>query len=184
MMDLPLLHLGHAWFIPHPEESHRVFGAGFLFVGIILLLEPVAGGVWFKSRLRAGIFPALALFMGWGLVVVAGLDPKDRFIHFTTGVLVMAAGWMEYRYRMGEISRSSADFIVVPALLAAAFEMGVIHARGTLFVAVGHVLLGIIAAAMAATRVYQARDRYSFAKAEMMGGLVTSLGLVLLIFQP
>jgi hypothetical protein len=37
---------------------------------------------------------------------------------------------------------------------------------------------------MAATRVFQAREQLSVVRAEMMGGLVTSLGLVLLIFQP
>jgi hypothetical protein len=74
--------------------------------------------------------------------------------------------------------------IAVPALLAAAFEMGVIHARGVMVTAAGHVFLGTLAAAMAATRIYQARDQLSFVKAEMMGGLVTALGLVLLIFQP
>jgi len=37
---------------------------------------------------------------------------------------------------------------------------------------------------MAATRIYQARDQLSFLKAQLMGGLVTMLGLVLLIFQP
>ena len=183
-MNTLVLDVGHYWFVPAPPESHHLFGAGFLFVGIILLLEPLAGGVWYRNRLRAAIWPGLAVFMGWGLVVVAGLDPQDRLIHLSAGVMVMAAGWMEFRYRMGEVPRSAADLIVVPALLGAAFEMGVIHARGTMATAAGHVLLGFIAAAMAATRVYQARDQFSFLKAEMMGGLVTTLGLVLLIFQP
>jgi hypothetical protein len=91
---------------------------------------------------------------------------------------------MELRYRLGEVTRSATDIIVVPALLGAAFEMGVVHARGAMMTAVGHVFLGVIASAMAATRVFQARDQRSFVRAEMMGGLVTSLGLVLLIFQP
>lgn len=181
---MPLLHVGHYWFIPHPDESHHLFGAGFLFVGIILLIEPLAGGVWFRNKLRSSIWPGLAMFMGWGLIVVAGLDPKDRIIHFTTGALVLTAGWMEMRYRAGEVTRFSADIIVVPALLAAAFEMGVIHARGAPISAIGHAFMGALAAAMAAVRVYQARDQFSLPRAQMTGGLVTTLGLVLLIFQP
>ncbi|MGE0059094.1 MAG: hypothetical protein AB7T32_14010 [Dehalococcoidia bacterium] len=180
-----LLHaIANYWFVPAPPESHHLFGAGFLFVGVVLLIEPLAGEVWYRNKLRASIWPGLAIFMGWGLLVVAMLDSKGRVIHASVGILVMAAGWMELRYRFGEVSRSAADFVVVPALLAAAFEMGVIHARGVMVTAVGHVFLGAITAAMAATRVYQARDQLSFAKAEMMGGLVTTLGLVLLIFQP
>ncbi len=179
-----LLHLGHYWFVPEPPESHHLFGAGFLFVGVILLLEPLAGSIWYRNKLRASIWPGLAIFMGQGMLVVAVLDPQDRVIHFTIGLLVLTAGWMELRYRNGEVTRSSADFIVVPALLGAAFEMGIIHARGAMVSAVGHMVLGTFAAAMAAARVYQARDQLSFLKAEMMGGLVTSLGLVLLIFQP
>lgn len=189
-MNVTLLHpvflhaINGYWFVPAPPESHHLFGAGFLFVGVILLLEPLAGSVWYRNKLRASIWPGLAIFMGWGLLVVAMLDPKGRVIHASVGILVMAAGWMELRYRFGEVTRYSADFIVVPALLGAGFEMGVIHARGDMYTAVGHAIMGAIAAAMAATRVYQARDQFSFAKAEMMGGLVTSLGLVLLIFQP
>ena len=72
----------------------------------------------------------------------------------------------------------------MPGLLAAGFEMGVIHARGVMYTAVGHAFMGALAAAMAATRVYQSRDQLSFMKAGMLGGLVTALGLVLLIFQP
>jgi hypothetical protein len=179
-----LLHIGHYWFVPQPEESHHLFGAGFLFVGVILLLEPLAGKIWYNSKLRTSIWPGMAMFMGWGLIVVSGLDPRDRVIHFTVGFLVLTAGWMELRYRSGEVSRSAADLFIVPALLGAAFEMGVIHARGAMLIAAGHVILGTIAAAMAAARIYQSRDQLSFVKAEMMGGLVTSLGLVLLIFQP
>jgi hypothetical protein len=180
-----LLHaIGGYWFIPAPPESHHLFGAGFLFVGVILLLEPLAGEVWYRNKLRASIWPGLAVFMGWGLLVVAMLDPKGRVIHASVGVMVMAAGWMELRYRFGEATRSSADFIIVPALLGAGFEMGVIHARGVMYTAVGHAIMGCIAAAMAATRIYQSHDQLSFAKAEMTGGLVTALGLVLLIFQP
>jgi hypothetical protein len=180
-----LLHaIGGYWFVPAPPESHHLFGAGFLFVGVILLLEPLAGQIWYRNKIRASIWPGLAIFMGWGLLVVAMLDPKGRVIHASVGILVMAAGWMELRYRFGEVTRSAADFIVVPALLGAAFEMGVIHARGVMITAVGHAFLGVIAAAMAATRIYQSHDQESFLKAEMIGGLVTSMGLVLLIFQP
>ena len=94
-----LLHaIGGYWFVPAPPESHHLFGAGFLFVGVILLLEPLAGGVWYRNKLRAAIWPGLAMFMGWGLLVVAGLDPKGRVIHASVGALVVAAGWVGLRY--------------------------------------------------------------------------------------
>lgn len=181
----PFLHIGHYWFVPAPPESHHWFGAGFLFVGVLLVIECVAGGVWFRSRLRSAIWPACAMFMGEGLIVVAALDPSDRIIHFTIGLLVLVAGWRELRYRLGQISRVTADMLVVPALLGSGFEMGVIHGRGDDTVtAVGHVTLGLIAAMMAGARLYQGRAPTSFRRTVLTGLLVTTLALILLIFQP
>jgi hypothetical protein len=183
-MNAHLLHLAHYWFTPLPTESHHLFGAGFLAVGVLLVIECVAGGVWFRSRIRAAIWPAGAMFMGEGLIIVAFLDPQDRLIHLTVGVLVLAAGWVELRYRFGQVSRFSADIFVVPALLGSGFEMGVIHGKGDTFTAVGHGVMGMTAAMMAFARVYQGKQPTSFARTVMTGVLVITLALILLIFQP
>jgi hypothetical protein len=177
-------HIGHYWFVPEAYESHHWFGAGFLFVGVILVIESLAGGVWFRSRLRAFIWPGTAMFLGEGLVIVAFLDPQDRVIHFTAGVLVLAAGWMEMRYRFQQVTFWSANLLVVPALLVSAFEMGVIHSRGSTIGVYGHAFMGLIAVGMAGARLYQANEPTSPSRHAAMGGLVILLALVLLIIQP
>ena len=56
-------------YIPLPEESHRLFGAGFLFVGVLLLVETIAGRVWHRSRLRTLIWPTAVMTLGAGMLV-------------------------------------------------------------------------------------------------------------------
>ena len=179
-----LAHIGHYWFMPQPFESHHWFGAGFLFVGVLLVIECIAGGVWFRSKLRTAIWPVVAMSMGEGLIIVSFIDPNERLIHFTVGVLVLVAGWQELRFRLGQTTRFVADVMVVPALLASAFEMGVIHGKGDAFTAIGHGAMGFTAAMMAGARLYQAREPRSMARSMLTGVLVITLALILLIFQP
>jgi hypothetical protein len=178
------LHLGHYWFVPLPSESHHWFGAGFLLVGVLLVVECIAGGVWFRSKVRAAIWPVGAMSMGEGLIIVAVLDPQERLIHFTVGLLVLMAGWLELRHRFGHVSRFAADMLVVPALLASGFEMGVVHGKGDTFTAVGHAAMGMTAAMMAGVRVYQSRQPTSFGRTVLTGVLVITLALILLVLQP
>ena len=179
-----LLHIGHYWFVPEATESHHWFGSGFLFVGALLLVEAAAGGVWFRSRFRTVIWPGLAIFMGEGMLVVSYLDPQDRLVHVTVGLLVLIAGWCELQYRFGRLSRLSTDLVVVPALLASGFEIGVVHGKGETLTAVGHGVMGVTAAMMAGARIYQARQPRSAGRSALTGVLVIGLGLILLIFQP
>jgi hypothetical protein len=179
-----LLHIGHYWFLPQPTESHHWFGAGFLFVGVLLIVECIAGGVWFRSRLRTAIWPVVAMSMGEGLIIVSFLDPNERIIHFTVGALVLAAGWQELRFRFSKTSRFSANLLVVPAWLASGFEMGVVHGKGDAFTAVGHMAMGLTVAMMAGVRLYQAQEPRSIPRSMLTGFLVITLALILLIFQP
>jgi len=188
MNGIVVLHVGKAiqgyWFVPKPTESHHWFGAGFLFVGTLLVVECLAGNVWHRNKIRQAIWPAMAMFMGEGLIIVSFLDPKDRYIHLTVGLLVLAAGWVELRYRFGDMARSTVDWVIIPALLSSGFEMGVVHGAGAPITMYGHRIMGLTAAVMAGTRVFQARQPTSFARSVMMGSLVVMLGLILLIFEP
>lgn len=188
MNGLVALHIGKAiesyWFVPRPSESHHWFGAGFLFVGSLLVVECLAGDLWHRNRLRSAVWPGMAMLMGEGLIIVSFLDPQDRLIHLTVGLLVLAAGWLELRYRFGSIARAKVDWVIVPALLGSGFEMGVIHGAGSPITMYGHRAMGLTAAVMAGTRVFQARDPASFARSVTMGALVVLLGLILLIFEP
>ena len=62
----PMLHISpEHWKVLRPEESHKLFGAGFLFVGALMAAEMLAGGVWQRTRIRMLIFrPCLSFSVG------------------------------------------------------------------------------------------------------------------------
>ncbi len=168
-------------YIPEPAESHHLFGAAFLFVGVLLIVETLAGRVWHRNRLRTTIWPAAIMGLGAGMIVVTALEPNDRLIHFVIGMLMLAAGWFEYRYRMGEIPRRTADLLIVPALIAGGLEIGVIHFHGSLNnSATVHVLLGLTAGSMALVRLYQSRLPLSMPRHALMGVMVMALAFELM----
>ncbi len=168
-------------YIPEPAESHHLFGAAFLFIGTLLIVETLAGRVWHRSRLRTAIWPAAIMGLGAGMVVVTALEPNDRLIHFAIGILMMTAGWYEYRYRMGEIPRRKADLLIVPALIAGGLEIGVFHFHGSLDNSgTVHVLMGLTAGVMALVRVYQARQPISMPRHALMGVVVMALAFELM----
>jgi hypothetical protein len=183
-MNAVVLHLGHYTNILLPPESHRFFGAGFLFLGVLLVVEVLAGNIWFRSRIRGAIWPVMAMGMGEGLIIVAFLDPKDNAIHFTVGALVLIAGWLELRYRSGQITTFAVNAFVVPALLAGGFEMGVVHGRGDALTAYGHIAMGLTAAMMAGARILESRDPMSIGRRMLMGVFVIALASILLFLQP
>ncbi len=168
-------------YIPEPAESHHLFGAAVLFIGVLLIVETLAGRVWHRSRLRSMLWPAAIMVLGAGMVVVTALEPNDRLIHFTIGLIMLTAGWFEYRYRMGEIPRRSADLLIIPALIAGGLEIGVFHFHGS-FNNSGtvHVLLGVTAGAMALVRLYQTPQLLSMPRHALMGVVVMALAFELM----
>jgi hypothetical protein len=164
-----------------PQQSHQLFGAGFLFVGVLLIVEALAGHVWHRSRLRTLIWPATIMVLGAGMLAVVALDPKDKLIHFTIGLIMFAAGWVEYRHRQREMPRRTADLWIVPALIAGGMEIGVFHFHGS-FTSSGtvHILMGLTAALMAPVRLYQTRLLTSMPRHAFMGVMVIVLAFELL----
>ena len=168
-------------YIPRPQESHHLFGASFLFVGVLLIVETLAGRVWHRSRLRTLIWPGTIMFLGVGMLGVSALDPKQRLIHFTIGLIMLAAGWFEARYRLRKVPRRTADLLIVPALIAGALEIGVFHFHGSLNNSgTVHVLLGITTAAMALVRVFQTWQPTSMPRHAMMGVVAMALAFELM----
>lgn len=168
-------------FIPNPAENHHLFGAGFLLVGVLLIVETLSGSVWRRNRARTLIFPATVMILGAGMLGVTALDTSQRPIHFAIGLVMIAAGWMEARYRMGEIPRHTADLWIVPALIAGGMEIGVFHFHGS-FSNSGtvHVLLGSTTAMIAGVRVLQSRQPLSAPRHAFMGVMVIILAFELL----
>jgi hypothetical protein len=168
-------------YIPSPTENHHVFGAAFLLVGALLIVETLSGRVWHRDKARTLIFPATIIFLGVGMMGVTALDTSQRPVHFAIGLVMIAAGWMEVRYRLGEIPRRTADMWIVPALVAGGLEVGVFHLHGS-FSNAGtvHALLGVTAAAMAVARVAQSRQPLSMPRHAMMGLLAALLAFELM----
>jgi hypothetical protein len=167
--------------VPHPAESHHVFGAGFLFMGVLMLVETLSGRVWYRSRIRTLIFPGAILFLGEGLFVVTLIEPSNRPIHFMLGTLMLLAGWFEARYRLGQVPRATADMFVIPALLAGGLEVGVFHSHGALTSGSFsvHVLMGLTSVAMAAVRYFQSRAPLSMPRSAYMSLAIIALALEL-----
>ena len=168
--------------IPLPWENHRLFGAGFLFVGVLLLVEALAGGVWFREGWRRDIWPAVLMGLGWGLLAVAVIDPNDRVIHSLMGLMLIVAGLAEGRFRHGQMPLSRANIFVIAALIVAGIEIGVFHSHGALtsqgFIV--HAVLGITAALLAPARFWYALRPTSMWRSAFVGVLVLVLALELL----
>ena len=168
--------------IPLPWENHRPFGAAFLFVGVLLLVEALAGGVWFREGWRRDIWPAVLMALGWGLLAVAVVEPNDRVIHSLMGLMLIVAGLAERRYRHGRMPLSRANIFVIAALIFAGLEIGVFHSHGALtsegFIV--HAVLGITAALLAPARFWYALRPTSMWRSAFVGVLVLVLALELL----
>jgi hypothetical protein len=159
--------------IPRPAESHHVFGAGLILIAVLLVAEGLAGKVWHRSQVRRMLFPAILVFLGWGMVLVAFIEPSARLVHVTMGLPMIAGGWAEARYRLGEIDRRYADVLIVPALVLASIDTLGFHLTGDMPVIVSHVGLGLLALAIAALRLYQSAQ-----PASLNRSLLISLALV------
>jgi hypothetical protein len=175
-----LLHLPtpeDLYWIPRPAESHHVFGAGLFLVAAIIAVEALAGCVWHRSLLRRMLFPVILVFLGWGMVLVALIEPAARLVHVSMGLPMIAGGWAEARYRLGEIDRRYADVLVVPALILAAVDTLVFHVTGPTAVVVSHVGLGILVLALAWLRLQQSAQPRSVARALLISFALATLAL-------
>jgi hypothetical protein len=169
-------------YIPLPWENHRLFGAGFLLVAVVLLVEALAGGIWFRQSWRRDIWPAVLMLLGWGLIMVAFIDPNDRIIHLLIGSMMVVAGVAERRYRHGHITLGRANLFLIPALAAGALEIGVFHSHGAITDSefLVHALLGITAGFIGIARVYQAMEPQSMWRSALIAFLVLMLSVELL----
>lgn len=177
---IPLLHIptpAELWWIPRPDESHHVFGAGLILIAALIAIESVAGAVWHRSMLRRMLFPCILIFLGIGMVLVALIEPYARIVHVTMGLPMMAGGWAEARYRMGLMERRYADALVVPALVLAAIDTLAFHVSGDRLVVISHVLLGVLVLVLAGLRLYQSGQPASLGRSLLMSLTIALVGL-------
>jgi uncharacterized membrane protein len=169
-------------YIPEPFESHRLFGAGFLFLAVMLLMETVSGKTWHKHVLRTEIWPATLMILGVGMLVVTIVDPNDRVPHLIIGLAMIAAAIAERRFRFGLTSRKVANIFVIGAMFAGGMEIGILHSHGSVTsqAFMVHVALGFLAMSIVPIRLLQAKDPASAPKNALTGIAVLIMGILLL----
>src|SRR5262245_44803091 len=84
-----------------PLPGHPFFGAGFLFIGSLLVVEQLAGGIWSRAFWRRMLWPAALLLLGAGMIVVARVQPDDKSLHLTLAMLLLLGAYTEAQYRLG-----------------------------------------------------------------------------------
>jgi len=166
--------------------GHPFFGAGFLFVGSLMVVELLAGSVWSRAYWRRMLWPGALLTAGAGMLIVSYVQPGSKSLHLTLAMLLLLGGYTEGQYRLGKISRASADAFAIPVLIVGGFVIGPMHATGNLMsstLAQTHLLVGVVAWMLAGVKLMRVRFgptlalEYSFASGVMM------LGLSLLLVQ-
>jgi len=167
--------------IPRPAESHHVFGAGLLFIAALIGIEALAGEVWHRNMVRRMLFPGILVFLGWGMVLVAFIEPAARLVHVTMGLPMIAGGWAEGRYRLGELDRKFADALVIPALALASVDTLGFHTAGPTPVIVSHVGLGVLVLGLAGIRLYQSGQPSSLPRSLLMSAGIAVIALDLWI---
>lgn len=168
---------------PTAAESHGLFGAGFLFLGGLLVVEALAGSVWHRSRIRVLIWPAAVFALGVGMLVVTYVEPTQKFIHLLLAVLLLGGGLLEACFRLRRVPRSTADIVVVPALILGGLLIGPLHAHGSMVsdpAAQRHVFIGLTGLALGGVRVAQSLRPTSLPLAASFGSLVMALALALI----
>lgn len=183
MEEIPLTVLLHLptpedlpW-IPRPAESHHMFGAGLIFIALVLVAESLAGKVWHRSMFRRMLFPGILVFLGWGMVLVAFIEPNARLVHVTMGLPMIAGGWAEARYRLGELDRRYADALVVPSLVLGSIDTLGFHVSGDMPVVMSHVGLGLMVLVIAALRLYQSAQPASLQRSLLISLALAFVGL-------
>jgi len=167
-------------------QGHGFFGAGFLFIGSLLIVETLAGGVWRRHRLRAMLWPGALIAASLGMLIVSYVQPTEKTLHLSLAIILLIGGYFEARYRLGQVPRSTADMVAIPALVLAGIVIGPVHANGPMMSSADgqmHLLVGLVAFALAGIRLSQVRLGRTLALDATFGAGVMMLGLSLLLVQ-
>lgn len=171
-------------FIPSGVEVHWLSGAAFLFVGALLVVEALAGRVWYRGYAGRLIWPAAVIAVGIGSLISAYLGPTDKAAHALLGISLVVGGLFEGGYRVGRVQRGTGDVFVISALILGGFIIGPLHLQGSIIGSVPtqiHLLLGLTGFAMAGIRIMQRSHPSSALVAGSFGVLMVALAFQLLL---
>lgn len=176
----------HAEDAANAPPGHPFFGAAFLFIGSLLVVETLAGGVWRRNQLRTMLWPGALVAAGLGMLVVTYVQPTDKALHLALAFVLLVGGFIEAQQRQGLIPRSTADMLVIPALIVGGLVIGPMHTNGPVtssITAQTHLLVGLVGFALAGVRLSQVKYGPTIALEATFGAGVMTLGLSLLLVQ-
>lgn len=150
-----------------------------------MLVEVLAGKVWFRSRWRALIWPGALVLMGLGMAMVTLIDPRDKPIHLALAVFLLVSGILEGRYRLGLAPRMGVDAFVIGAAVLGGILMGPVHARGELATVAGrrHLLIGITGIGLGIVRAGQSAHPRSLNLKAVFATVLASIGIQFLMMS-
>ena len=94
--------------MPHAEQIHWLFAAGFLLLGLCLFAEAIVGEeVWRRRAWRAYLWPGLAFGMGvllWPVMVFFTNSAIHMFAHGAWAQTMMLAGGAELGLARGKLT--------------------------------------------------------------------------------
>ena len=142
--------------LPRAEIAHWLFGAGFLFFGLVLLAEAIVGPRVFRRRAwRASLWPSLALLAGtwlWVIAIFSTFSTLHLVAHSIWAQAATAAGAVELARVRGRLHSQYWSLVTAGALAISGASFLVHEQNGWVFArsAFLHHLIGwtLVAAAL------------------------------------
>jgi hypothetical protein len=123
--------------LPRAEIAHWLFGAGFLFFGLVLLAEAIVGPQVFRSRAwRASLWPSLALLAGtwlWVIAIFSTFSTLHLVAHSIWAQAATAAGAVELARVRGRLHSQYWSLVTAGALAISGASFLVHEQNGWLF---------------------------------------------------
>ena len=124
--------------MPHAEQVHWLFAAGFVLLGLCLLAEAVVGEeVWRRRAWRAYLWPSLAFTMGvllWPVMVFFTNSAIHMVAHSSWAQAMMLAGAAELGLLRGKL-RSRLWRLATPFALVVSGVAFLVHEQNPWFFA-------------------------------------------------
>jgi hypothetical protein len=123
--------------LPRAEIAHWLFGAGFLFFGLVLLAEAIVGPeVFRRRRWRAYLWPSLALLAGmwlWVIAIFSTFSTLHLLAHSVWAQAATAAGAVQLAIVRGRLVSAYWSLVTAAALLVSGASFLVHEQNGWLF---------------------------------------------------
>jgi hypothetical protein len=123
--------------LPRAEIAHWLFGAGFLFLALVLLAEAIVGPDVFRRRSwRAYLWPSLLLFGGlwlWVITIFSTFSTLHLLAHGIWAQAATAAGAVQLAVVRGRLASPYWSLVIAAGLVISGASFLVHEQNGWLF---------------------------------------------------